>query len=354
MAYSLFELSELCGRQVTSASLRAITLGFALPLIAESRGQQCQSLSWHADRLLAGIATDQVALTFDRFGQLCGFVQWAHTSSAVSNHLLRHGADALLSEAMISGSQTWIIDFCAMHGELKQVLADLRDQWLSAATNATYFRTKRRCRIGKRVSRSDKTSFFVKPYRPPSENRQFLKTPEGELFLCSALNALDAAMELGEVLQLVKQMPSIGGLPLLLALTRLRIPMRLLQYKLYRNQVGALSGFLSWAWLDAHGVRVHAEPHQLAAYQWNEGGTPVLQDAFASSECLASVANDLKNGLIPEESIGIRSENMQDSLGSPYYFASEDAATLCSLAAEIHQPIDIIQHLSKACKRGAQ
>lgn len=334
---------------MTPISQQAMTTGFALPLLAERMGQPSQSFSWHADRVSAVIAASQSTLTFDRFGQLCGYVSWAQVSPDVNDRLLRHGTQTLAPEEILSGSLTWIIDLCAMHGELNKVLADLRDRWLGDADHVTYFRVKHGRRIAKRVSRLDRTSFFSSPSRLPNETPRFLTTSAGGPFLFHASNALDAALTLGELVHLAKRVVSIGHLPLSLALSRLCIPMRRLQHKIYRDRSDRPSGFLSWAWLDVPSYNsAPPAPHLLATNQWNEGCNAVLQDAFGTPECLFLMAHDLDRGLVPGEQLSLRTECMDGRPGPIRCLTPADASIVRNFVATHGQPIDVVRLLSEA------
>ena len=307
MAYSLQELLAVCDRPLSAADSDAITLGLALSLLAEQPMSQGKSLGWHMDRLLAGLTAGQIGLRFDRFGQVCGFTAWARVSPSVSDRLLRHGSDNLLPSEWLSGDEAWVLELTARHGQLPLMLTSLRDEWLHDAAQVTYFRFKHGRRIAKRLTRSDRHAFFreVKPLAAPP--RHFLYAHEAEGLRLSAVNALQAALELGEVLQLVRHIPALTDLPLPLALGRLRVAQNLRQQRLYRQADGRLCGYLAWAWIDQALIEGGlSEPHQLAAHQWNEGRHLVLFDAIATPTGLPLLAADLRRGIFPDEPLWLR------------------------------------------------
>lgn len=346
MSYSLSGLLAACGKEASSGTLGAITIGMALPLLAERTLGQPQTLAHHLDRLAAGLVAHQIGLRFGRFGQLCGCVQWARVTPEVSDRLLRYGTDSLQPLDMHGGDETWILDFSVRHGEAPRVLACLRDDWLRASPRVTYFRVKRGRRIAKRVSRADPTSFFRRPSRLASEARRFLETKEGAGLRASASNSLDAAIELGEVALLARHIPAIATLPLPQALTRLRVPLNHLQRRLYRGPDGVLCGFLAWAWMDTTltGGYVPA-PHQLAPFQWNEGNQLVLCDAMATACGVAPMTADLERGLFPGEPIWLRSADEDGASSPPRRLGSADFDGLRTVFSANQFAIDLHQQL---------
>lgn len=307
MAYSLQELLAVCDRPLGTADSDAITLGLTLLLLAEQPMSQGKSLDWHMDRLLAGLAAGQIGLRFDRFGQVCGFAAWALVSPSVSDRLLRHGSDSLLPSEWLSGDEAWVLELTARHGQLPLMLTSLRDEWLRDAAQVTYFRFKRGKRIAKRLSRADRHDFFREAEPLAAPPRHFLHTHEAEGLRSSAVNALQAALELGEVVQLARHSPALADLPLPLALGRLRVAKNLLQRRLYRQADGRLCGYLAWAWIDQALIESGLpEPHQLAPHQWNEGRHLVLCDAIATPTGLPLLTADLRRGIFPAEPLWLR------------------------------------------------
>jgi hemolysin-activating ACP:hemolysin acyltransferase len=302
MCYSLQDLGAVCNRPSSAADREAITLGLALPLLAEQPMSQGKSLGWHLDRLLAGLAASQVSLRFDRFGQVCGLAVWARVSQSVSDRLVRHGSDDLRPSEWQSGDEAWVLELIARHGQLPFMLASLRDEWLRDAATVTYCRFKRGRRIAKRVTRSDRHALLRGARRLATQRPHFLQTHEAESLRTSAVNALQAALELGQVVQLVRHTPALADLPLPLALRRLRVAQNLMQQRLYRQPDGQLCGYLAWAWIDQALIESGLpEPHQLPAHQWNEGRHLVLCDAIASPTGLPLLTADLRSGIFPAE-----------------------------------------------------
>lgn len=305
--YSLQELLAVCDRPLGAADSDAITLGLTLLLLAEQPMSQGKSLGWHMDRLLAGLAAGQIGLRFDRFGQVCGFAAWARVKPSVSDRILRHGSDSLLPSELQGGNEAWVLELIARHGQLPSVLKSLRDDWLHDAPQVTYFRFKRGRRIAKRLTRTDRHAFFLeaRPLAAPSSH--FLRTDEAAGLRLSAVNSLEAALELGEVLQLVRSSLALADLPLPLALARLRVAQNLMQRRLYRQADGRLCGYLAWAWIDQALIGDGLpEPHQLAAHQWNEGRHLVLCDAIATPTGLPLLIADLRAGIFPDEPLWLR------------------------------------------------
>lgn len=308
MAYSLQDLLAVCGMPVSTDDSDAITLGLALPLLAEQSISQGKSLGWHLERVLAGLASGQVGLRFDRFGQVCGFAAWARVSPSVSVRLLGQGSDSLLPSELLSGDEAWVLELIVRHGQVPLMLASLRDEWLRNAAQVTYFRFKRGRRIAKRLTRSDRHGFLREAKGLAAPPRHFLHTHEGEGLRFSAVNALRAALELGEVVQLARHTPALADLPLPLALGRLRVAQNLMQQRLYRQADGRLCGYLAWAWIDQALIEGGLpEPHQLAAQQWNEGRNMVLCDAIATPSGMPLLAADLRHGIFPSEPLWLRS-----------------------------------------------
>lgn len=341
MAYSLSGLLTACGRSAEQRRLEATTIGLALPLLAEGSPSATQTLAWHTERLLAGLRSQHVGLCFDRFGQLCGFVQWAHVTTEVSCLLLKSGPTALTPALLHSGEETWILESFVRQGELPLVLHSLRDVWLKTVPSVTYFRLKNgRCMI-KRLSRTSSAS-FLRPAAPTvlegggaSEHRL-----EGR-FLHSADTLLTHAVELGEVALLAGPTTTLGQLPLPHALARLKAPMNQLQRRLYRDGNGQLVGYVSWAWMTADAL-AGAVPkfHQMAGYQWNEGQHLLLCDAIASPGSAAVVANDLASGLLASEPTWVRSPVARQ-------LCAKDVAAL-HVDANGLQTLDLARHLQLA------
>jgi hemolysin-activating ACP:hemolysin acyltransferase len=349
MSYSLSELLACCGKVASPSAVDAITIGLALPALAELPVVLPHTLAWHMDRLVAAQASQQIGLCFDRFGQLCGCALWACVTPAVSDRLLQHGTDSLLPAEVRGGDETWIMELFVRHGELPLVLTTLRDDWLRGASRVTYFRTKRSRRIAKRVSRTDPLSFFRRPPRVPSHLGRYLQTKGAESLRHSAAQVLDAALELGEVAQLVRLVPSLAGMPLPLALARLRVPMNHLQRRLYRQADGALAAYLAWAWLDdtliSSGVPA---PQQLAPFQWNEGRHLVLCDAIARPAGLSQVADDLAHGLFPPEPTWLRTNHDAVVPSPARRLGAEDLRRVRASPLSSEPAIDLLEHLQAA------
>ncbi len=265
------------------------------------------SLGWHLSRLLAALPAGQVGLRFDRFGQVCGFAAWARVSRTVSTRLLRHGSDDLQPWEWLSGDETWLLELIVRHGQLPLMLTSLRDEWLRETEQVTYFRFKHGRRIAKRLKRADRHALFREARPLAAPPRHFLCTHEAEGLRFSAVNALQAALELGEVAQLARHTPALAELPLPLALGRLRVAQNLRQQRVYRGADGRLCGYLSWAWIDQALIEGGLpEPHQLPAPQWNEGRHLVLCDAIATPTGLPLLIEDLRAGIFPGEPLWLR------------------------------------------------
>lgn len=346
MAYSLEELLAVCGQWLSTDDSDAITLGLGLSVLAEQPMSQGRSLGWHMDRLLAGLAAGQIGLRFDRFGQLCGFAAWACVSPSVSGRLLRHGSDNLLPSEWLSGNEAWVLEFSARHGQLPLMLTSLRDEWLRGAAQVTYFRFKRGKRIAKRLTRADRHAFFREVKASAALPHHFLQTHEAEGLRMSAVNALQAALELGEVLQLARHITALTDLPLPLALGRLRIAQNLRQQRLYRHADGRLCGYLAWAWIDQALIESGLpEPHQLAAYQWNEGRHLVLCDAIATPTGLPMLTADLQRGIFPAEPLWLRTASPCQP-PAPFVLFSGDSLDLLHEPGDMAAPaINLLQRL---------
>lgn len=300
-------------------------------------------------RLEKCISANQMNMRFDRFGQLSGLAMWANVSEAVSHRLLRHGMDSLTPKEIDSGNETWLLELCALRGELPQLLSSLRDDWLRNAPQVTYFRVKNGRRIAKRLSRSDPSWFFRHAFAPSAlEKNGVLQMAAGDGLHHAALEAQAAAQELGEVVCLARHVPGLAVLPLALALERLCRPTRLHQRRLYRDDAGHLCGYLSWAWVDADLVRTGLPvPHALAAFQWNEGPCLVLCDAFATPQGLAQLQADLDKGLFEQEPLLLRTAPANGLPAQTIPMARQHLQTLQTLSDPTSPVVDVLQHLQE-------
>lgn len=308
-----------------------------------------QCLGWNMARLEKCISANQMNMRFDRFGQLSGLAMWANVSEAVSHRLLRHGMDSLTPKEIDSGNETWLLELCALRGELPQLLSSLRDDWLRNAPQVTYFRVKNGRRIAKRLSRSDPSWFFRHAFAPSAlEKNGVLQMAAGDGLHHAALEAQAAAQELGEVVRLARHVPGLSVLPLALALARLSRPSRLHQRRLYRDDAGHLCGYLSWAWVDAALARTGLPaPHALAAFQWNEGPCLVLCDAFATPQGLAQMQANLDKGLFEQEPLLLRTEPANGLPAQTIPMTRQHLQTLQTLSDHTSPVVDVLQHLQE-------
>jgi hemolysin-activating ACP:hemolysin acyltransferase len=353
MSYTLTELLALCGKSNSPRSVEAATIGLVLSALAEGPALRPQSLSWHMGRLAAALDSRQVGVLFDRFGQLCGLALWASVAPEVSSRLLRDGPESLLPSEIQSGDETWIFELVSRYGELPLVLETLRDDWLRSAPRVTYFRNKRGRRIAKRVSRTDPLSFFRRPAKPPSQAVRFLQTKEAEGFRHAAAQALDAALELGEVAQVARLVPNLAGMPLPLALARLCVPIKNLQRRLYRQRDDTLCGFLSWAWVDDTLISTGAPaPHQMAPFQWSEGRNLMVCDAIARPTGIEPIVDDLVRGIVPDEPTWLRTAHDSTAPSQVLRLSDQDLIWVRRSSLGSEPATDLLQHLGAI--RGAR
>jgi hemolysin-activating ACP:hemolysin acyltransferase len=228
---------------------------------------------------------------------------WAKVSKNTSERLLHNGLDSLKSNEINNGNETWMMELSATNGSLHQIIRILRDKYLRDSPQVTYFKTKN----GKRISRTDYTSFFHSPTPAKEDDNNFIQSYRGTGLRHSAEMAELTAQTLGEVALLAFHISEIGNLPFSSAVARLMRPCNLHQHRLYRDANGQLFGYVSWAWLDSDLARKGIPtPQALAPHQWNEGSTLVIYDAFATPLGLADVCTDLTAGLFPDETMHLR------------------------------------------------
>lgn len=254
----------------------------------------------HLNRLMAAIENSQYCFFTDAVGRTVGFVSWAMVSPALSQSLLRSGPAALAPADWRSGDELWVIDFSAVNGSLRHILAALRDHLFAQAQSATYFRYKGRTRLVKQVSRHDRTSFFASAGTPPCARGPL--TPRDEV-LHGRLPNLVRAGETGASLTALRFAPVHMQAPLSATLHLVGESLALRQLRLYRTEDGAPAGLLAWAWLSERTIaRIAQAPlHQLNTAEWNEGGILCLWLASVSAPVFDAMEADIHTGLFPEE-----------------------------------------------------
>ncbi len=314
--YSLIDILSLAGRDTKQQTLCAASVGLILPLIAEGPLAAQKGLGWHMDRIIQAVALDQLPIYFDRFGRLAGHVLWTQVDPALDRALLKSGSQVVGAAELSHQGVAWILDFNAMFGELPTVLRDMRDQRLARQDTVTYFRYKRGRRIAKRIARSDRSSFFLHPRPVHARNSDWpLMRKDGKDLLHAAAAVLDAAIELGRCLGLMRSLDEFAGMPLPLALNRLRAPLAQMQSRLYVSATGKPTALMTWAWLDCTGLERAPlpAPQALAPFEWNEGGMLCLCDAIALPAGLPDMAADLAGRWFPSEDFWVYPRTSADA-----------------------------------------
>lgn len=306
--YSLFDMLTLTGRDTLPQTISAAVVGLILPLVAERASPSSRNLGWHLDRIRRSVELDQLPIYFDRFGRLAGHALWTLVDVEKERALLKKGPEILGADDLASQGGAWVLDFHAQYGELPNILRDLRDRKLMHHDTVTYFRYKRSRRLAKRVTRADKTSFFMRP-RPASEPGADwpLTRKRGKDLLFSAATTLDAAIELGRYLALMRSVDGFAAMTLPTVLSRLRAPLGQMQSRMYLSPTGEPTAFMTWAWLDPAGMRRRPlpTPQTLAPFEWNEGETLCLCDAVATPAGLGALAADLAGIWFPADDLWV-------------------------------------------------
>lgn len=256
---------------------------------------------------------------FDRFGRCAGHVLYAYVDTFSGSAFLRAGVTPHTLAATRPGSNLWLFDFSAIHGQLRSVLVALRDLHFVDASAVTYFRNKLGRRIAKRLSREDCTSFFAQGSlmlpeqhgNAHSHHAVFLRK-EHDGLLHQALAQLRVATAVGHAARLASRTRAYAALSLVQAMQRIGIPVSLGQHRLYRGHRGKLAGWISWAWLDNHGLECDARPlHEWAQPEWNCGDQLCLCDVFVSPDVVDDMAADLAGAWFPDEPLWLLTQPNQ-------------------------------------------
>lgn len=329
-------------------SPKELKIGLALQALAMCCQHACKTIHWNVTRLEKYIDSNQLFIHMDSYGQLAGLVIWANVSVPVNQKLLKHGLDALQTDEISSGNETWLIELYATCGSLPLLLKIMRDTVLKASTRLTYFRFKNGKRIAKQIARTDCTSFFRSTLPIQSTKDNFLLSKEGAGVRQSGLEAHDSALRLGEVVKLACHVPYIGEMPLQLALGRLILPAKLRQQRIYRDDDGQVCGYIAWAWLETEMVfRNTPQIHTMGKHQWNEGNCLLICDAFATASGFVKVCTDLSTGLYPKETMYFRPDAPNGTNVQAISIAANALEDLHSIYNSVTPVIDILALLQK-------
>ena len=305
MLYELKQMLELAGYPGDQNTLHYASLGLALPLMSERRIGAAHPLGWHRARIVAAVTQDTLRICFDTYGRQCAHVLWSGASAQLEQALLSRGPDLAGPAELAPDGSIWVLDMGVKFDSLMPLLTRLRDDWLAPHGVLSYFRYKQGRRIAKRIRRSSHASFLRRSGAALPERAPFLLSKEGAGLRHGFTQSLDAAIELGKLLELQCQTPELTSQPLAGALQRVQAPVNLLQQRMYTAPDGTPGGFITWAWLERSTAARPFSALSLQPFEWNQGDLLCLMDAMATPACLEQLMHDLGGGLFPGQELSV-------------------------------------------------
>ena len=109
--------------------------------------------------------------------------------------------------------------------------------------------------------------------------------------------------EIGAICELAARTDLLRGYRVCDMVARVRMPIRLHQFRIYYNHFGQLMGYLTWAWL-SHEVEarvIASRMIQLEAFEWNEGTSLWIVDFVVLAGGVNSVLADLRDNVFSDE-----------------------------------------------------
>lgn len=279
---------------------RATALGLALQCIERDRQSARLSLRYHLERLIPALDHGLAEMYLDDFGRFAGYVTWALVDWETETALLAEPTAIPSDKAWRNGDRPWIVDLHIPFGDLRGILADLRDRAFADHEFITYARLVRGRRLVKRVSRRSTTSLPGGRTLSQEQPRRL----RGE-FAHSANGMLERACVLGRCVRLLGQSASGLGSSLAEALDALRWPLLLRQFRLYPDKAGHPAGLMTWAWMSADTLdRNPTRPlHQLHPCEWNEGETLCLCETHLTPAAIPRATEALLGDWFPEQTV---------------------------------------------------
>lgn len=349
--YSLSEILTLTERGTHENTILAAAIGLIFPLIAERQLSNRQNLAWHVDKISKAVKLHQLQIYFDRFGRLAGHVMWTLIAPDKEKVLLKNGPEALMPSDFSNQGDAWILDMTARFGELAGILAKLRDVELRHLEVVTYFRYKRGRRIAKRVARADQTSFFQRPSLVSTcePGIPFLMRKEGNNLLFAATTEVDSAIQLGRSLMLLRTVPEYAAMPMVVVLTRVRIPMEQMQSRLYASETGDPIAYMTWAWVnrDELNANQRRDLHARAPFEWSEGDDLCLCDAVSTPQGMKAITADLASEWFPKEDLWVYPRNTGNTCctTSPVRWTPERRSELETWNTQVSSVLDVASAL---------
>lgn len=315
--YLLPELLRHVGQDPNPAAMRFMALGFVLSDWAARRGLSSRSLAWGVDRVLRALELGQLEVVFDAYGRQSGHVLWTGCDDDLHQRLLAGGPDVAGPLELGRGPILWALDAALRNGVLDAALLALRDRVWPQAKEIFYFRARPAGLQARMLVRAPQLALFRRAgaAADPQSAEMALRasTRQGH----AARAELAAAAELGRILWLLRRCATFSRAPLGAAMARVRAPMRQGLTRLHCDAQGEPLAFMSWGWMQPHGLTAEAAPlHALPAPRWSDGTALVLCDAVAAAGAVAWVDQTLRGDWFAQEPLHLYPTDWQPGLRS--------------------------------------
>ena len=150
----------MSSRQWVAADDRhAAAIGAATLLLGNAKGRQ-RSMDYLAAMLLPAARQGKLEIFVNVDGLPVAYVVWAKLGKQAEQKLLSNLRVMPEEHDLDSGDSLWILDLVAPYGNIKYLLAELRDRNFADAFRVRYLRSKNGRMMAKEIDRSSCTHFF--------------------------------------------------------------------------------------------------------------------------------------------------------------------------------------------------
>lgn len=266
-------LSEVVGGTLPRARLEDALIGEILLHMAELPGK---TFGHHYDIVVEAMGRENVVTAHDRYGRFSGFALLGPSNQECVIELHHIQATFGASGDLIARARTafGLPSKLVRFTRLKNGLSRQRERPL------------------RQHPKHDRGAEFFR------SQFEWLQSWDARGLLHAATLSLKKALELRDILGLMRREARYASLPLREVVNRITNAQLLRQCKIYKEISGEVSGFVSWAWLDQKHIESlrSRRPGEWHLFEWNDGDRMILVDNILGSAHTQQVSSDIPFG----------------------------------------------------------